>query len=105
MQLATNVAEAHHLNVNHFLGTIFRESSWSIDVQSGYKNPDGTQERSFGLAQINLDSNPNVTIAQADDPNFALEFMASQWDAGRQSHWHGWRELEAEYGNAPWPTQ
>jgi len=39
----------------------------------------GKQERSYGLAQINLDAH-DVTIAQATDPDFALDWLGSHWE-------------------------
>jgi len=38
----------------------------------------GTQEQSYGLAQIHLPDHPEVTYEQATDADFALEFMANE---------------------------
>lgn len=37
---------------------------------------EGERERSFGLAQINLDYHPTITYAQVIDPAFSIEFLA-----------------------------
>lgn len=38
----------------------------------------GTDARSIGIAQINLDAHPDVTLAQAQDPVFSARYMAAQ---------------------------
>lgn len=67
----------------------------STTIQSRYRNPDGSLERSFGLAQINLDWNPDVTYEQATDPEFAVRFLARNLSEGRGSKWTCWRTLRA----------
>lgn len=47
----------------------------------------GERERSFGLAQIHLPDNPRISLAQATDPDFALNFMASELAAGNTWRW------------------
>lgn len=46
----------------------------------------GTREKSYGLAQIHIPMH-DVTIAQAKDPDFALDFMAKNLAAGHRSWW------------------
>lgn len=46
-----------------------------------------------GLAQIRSDYHPEVTDAQADDPFFAIEFMAQYFAKGKQSQWSCWNNL------------
>ena len=50
----------------------------SPDIQSRvyYK---GKRERSFGYAQINLRWHPDVSYAQAIDPDFAINFITKNW--------------------------
>lgn len=47
----------------------------------------GEQEQSYGLAQIHLPANPDVTIDQAKDPDFALDFMAKHLAKGETWRW------------------
>lgn len=47
----------------------------------------GDRERSFGLAQIHLPDNPRISYEQATDPDFALNFMASEIAAGNTWRW------------------
>lgn len=48
---------------------------------------EGEREYSFGLVMINLHYNPTVTIAQATDPHFAIDFLARNLSKGNHSWW------------------
>lgn len=72
------------------------ESQWQTTVQSRHIYPrdipkvgikKGTRERSFGIAQLNLDWNPNITYEQATDPEFAIDFMAKKVSEGKGHLW------------------
>lgn len=70
----------------------------NIQSQARYKrnNPRwgvlaGDQEKSFGLAQIHLPDNKDVTLSEATDPEFALEFLARNLAAGRGGMWTCYR--------------
>ena len=71
------------------------ESSGSTTIQSNYYYK-GKRERSFGIAQINLDWNPDVTYEQAIDPIFSLEFLASHLAKAQGYLWTCWRD---NFGN------
>lgn len=45
------------------------------------------REESYGLVQINLHYNPNITHIQATDPDFSIEFLAKHLAIGRGSMW------------------
>lgn len=57
---------------------------WNPELQSGltYKKgnrwgfPEGTREKSWGLVQIHLPDHPNVTLEQATDAEYSIEFIA-----------------------------
>lgn len=51
----------------------------STTIRSRYLEGTPRHERSWGLAQIWLTGHPDVTYEQAVDPDFALEFLASNW--------------------------
>ncbi len=102
MTMAASTSESFHLNLKHFNYVIACESSWDPNIQSQAKNPDGSQENSWGIVQINLDQNPTITKAQAVDPSFALNFMASSWASGLASHWTCYRK-GVRTGWAPLP--
>jgi len=42
----------------------------------------GTQERSYGLAQIHLPDHPDISRGQAEDIDFALNFIAKEYSLG-----------------------
>lgn len=67
---------------------VFHESGYDPKNEGDYYNG---QYNSFGLAQIHLPSHPGVTREQAEDPHFALEFMATNIKAGRARMWTGYR--------------
>lgn len=55
----------------------------------------GERERSYGLVQIHLPGNKNVTYAQATNPDFALDFLAKNLAAGRGRMWTCYRNMYA----------
>lgn len=54
---------------------------------------EGEREMSYGLSQIHLPSHPNVTIEQATDTEFSVEFMAKAFSKGKQSMWSCYKKL------------
>lgn len=78
-------AAAYGRSARYMAAVIDCESMGSTTIQSGhtygftnikkgiYK---GDREQSFGLAQIHLPDHPGVTREQAEDPAFAINFMA-----------------------------
>lgn len=103
--LATEDAESAGLNANHFRAVITRESGWDISIQSQYPDSTGPngKEDSWGISQINLPANPEVSLEMAQNPSFALSFMAEAWKGGQASKWSAWGQLKAEYGDGVWP--
>lgn len=60
-----------------------------IKCESSY-NPNAHNsigENSWGLVQINLNAHRSITVEQATDPNFAINFLAKNIKAGRGSMW------------------
>lgn len=56
----------------------------------------GVREDSWGLAQIHLPSWPNISREQAQDPEFAIDFMAKHFAAGNHRLWTCWRMIYLE---------
>lgn len=48
----------------------------------------GEQEQSYGLSQIHIPDNPGITVEQAVDADFALDFMARALARGETWRWH-----------------
>ena len=66
---------------------------WGVDK--------GDREESYGLSMIHLPSHPDITVEQATDPEFAIDFMAKEFAAGRASKWTCYRLLyktSTQYG-------
>lgn len=47
----------------------------------------GDRELSFGLVQIHLPSHPEITKAEALDPDFSLNYLAYHLSLGQESMW------------------
>lgn len=61
-----------------------------IDCESSMNpkafNPRG--EYSVGLSQINLEAHPHITREQAEQPEFAVDFMAENFSKGKYNMWY-----------------
>lgn len=86
-------AAKYGVNEKHLTETIRKESNFDPDVQSKFVDRKGLQEESYGLSQINVKWNPQVSIEEAKDPDFAINFMAYNFSIGKASMWSAWREL------------
>lgn len=62
-------------------------------IQSRVIDSTGHQEESYGLAQIHLPAHPEVTMAEALDPVFSIDFMAKNMAKGKYSMWSCYTEL------------
>lgn len=62
-------------------------------IQSFIANKSGPngREDSWGLSQIHLPDWPNITKSQAQDQNFALNFLASKLKIGKGGYWSCYR--------------
>lgn len=71
-------------------------SELDFDLQSRIINSKGIREQSYGISQIHLPSNPSVSYEEATNPEFAVEFMAKNFAAGRASMWSCYRKIYAK---------
>ena len=69
-------AEKYGVSASEMKRVIKCESQGSTTVQSHWRRPDGTREQSFGLVQIHLPAHKDVTKEEAQNPEFAIEWMA-----------------------------
>ncbi len=82
-ELAVNIAQIHGIeDVWRFLAVAQCESGFDTTIRSLNILPNGKQENSWGLYQINLDVH-DVTRAQAKDPYFAITWAADHWNDAR----------------------
>lgn len=65
--------------------TLFCESSLNPNAKNIT-----SRERSYGVAQINLMAHKNITIEQATNPQFAIEWTAKQFAKGNAKIWTCW---------------
>lgn len=78
-------APQHDINPDTLAHTIYCESMF-YNIQSGIVH-EGVREPSYGLAQIHLPSHPKVTVEQALNPYFAVDWMMEHWDT---AEWYGY---------------
>jgi len=85
LQRVYKYAEIHNNSAEKIIATIDCENKgWDPKLQS-YIVKDGVREDSWGLSQIHLPSHPTITKQQAQDADFAINFMAEH--LGRDVKW------------------
>lgn len=95
VSLAEKYGEIHSVNSALMMKVMDCETGGRYEdpsVQSGHDYK-GARERSYGYAQIHLDSWPEITIEQASDPEFAVNFMAEKMSEGKGYLWTCYRKL------------
>lgn len=68
------------------------DTTWTANQQSNIVRGK-EREESYGLAQINLPSHPDISYDQAVDPDFAISYMADQLSKGKGNQWSCYRKL------------
>lgn len=72
-------------------GGTYDPSVQSFIITNGYR------EQSYGLAQIHIPDWPEITISQAKDPEFALNFLAQHLKNKEGNLWTCYRTLKASH--------
>ena len=85
-------ASKYGANAGQMLETVRCESVGFKNVQSKHIL-NGVREDSWGIAQINLYWNPEVTKEQALDPYFSMDFMAKKFSKGNADRWTCYRSI------------
>ena len=93
--LISHYSAKYGVNEAVMRGVVGCESGGSTTIQSA-NILNGKREESYGLVQIHLPDHPEVTKEQAQDPDFALDFLAKNLKDGKGSLWTCHRNL---YGN------
>lgn len=78
-QKAENIALAHNIATTTLYNLITSESNWNPDA----RNNGGD----LGIAQINPKYWPDITEAEALDPDFSMNFAADQISKNEGVHW------------------
>lgn len=102
-EMIETYAKQYRVNPKHIARVINCESS-GIDVNEqsmirysfsdakrGIKR--GEQEKSFGIAQIHLPDHPDITLEQAQNHEFSIEYMAKEFSKGNQNMWTCYRKI------------
>lgn len=65
-----------------------------VNCESSYNyKAVGDGGKSFGLSQIHKPSHPSITYEESTNPDFALDFMASNISKGKGNMWTCWKQL------------
>lgn len=100
--LALDVAERHGLDPRLFASVVACESNFDPTIQSmhlyNFNDPErgivaGERELSYGISQISLPHHPHITIDQALDPVFSLNYMADLWVEGKAHYWTCYNQI------------
>lgn len=71
---------------NQMMGTIQCESNFDPKAR-------GDDGGSVGLVQIDRLYWPKTTLQEAEDPDYAVSFMANLFSKGEERKWTCWREI------------
>lgn len=85
--LSDYYAKKYVVSADTMRKVVWCESGWNTKAV-------GDHGKSHGLVQIHQPSNPQVTLEQAEDPDFALDFLAYNLSKGRGSMWTCYRNLK-----------
>lgn len=84
-------ADKWSVPVEVMTNVIVCESNGSTTVQSQfYKN--GKQEQSYGIAQLNIEANPSITLGEALDPDYSLNYLGEKLANGQGKLWSCFRK-------------
>lgn len=64
-------------------------------AQSLFEDTKSVRENSWGVAQINLTAHPQVTMEQATDARWSIEWTAREFSLDHASMWTCWKLLKA----------
>lgn len=76
LDLIQAAAAKHKVDPSLIAAILFNESGFKPNAYNENVNESGIKSRDRGIAQINDLAHPDITDQQANDPNFAIDFMA-----------------------------
>lgn len=88
-------ADVYHVNPDEMWNVIKCENPILDPKLQSLVVKNGIRENSWGLAQIHLDAHTSITKKQAQNPIFAIEFMAKNFSQGVKGKrmWTCWRNI------------
>ena len=96
--LVNKYSKKYNVSAKSIMNTLENENdTFDFDRQSELKYKKGNRwklsgyEQSYGVAMIHLPDHPEITLEQATDPEFSIEFMAKQFSLGKQKMWMGYK--------------
>ena len=85
-ELAEHFASQYSVSAPKMLATMKCESSFNPKAI-------GDHGTSYGLSQIHLPAHPQITKTEAQDPVFAVEFMAKEFSQHHENIWSCYQEI------------
>lgn len=86
MLLANQIGTAYGVKIPLMKRIVKCESSWDATANN-YRPKAKHPEISVGLVQLNLMAHKDVTKEKAEDPTFALNYLAKQLSTNHGSQW------------------
>lgn len=84
--LITEDATKYGVSHVELYNTIKCESDFVVDAI-------GDNGLAYGLSQIRIDYHPDISLEQADNPAYAIDYMAHEFSYGNEREWSCAREL------------
>jgi hypothetical protein len=86
-ELITFYSDLYNVDSEVIHKVIKCESDYKVDAHNSIG------ENSWGIVQINLNAHRSITVEQATDPNFSIEFLAKNISEGKGKMWTCYRKL------------
>jgi len=87
-------SEKYHVSGKDMMRVMLCENdTLDFDRQSEWIHEDGTREDPWGVSQIHLPSNKDISYEQAISPEFSVSFMAQKFAQGQSKLWTCARKL------------
>lgn len=90
MDVITSLSDEYHVSSSTMLAVVTCETAGNLGsttIQSFAMDRHGNRENSWGLSQIDLDYHPDITKEQAQNPIFALTYLADNLSKGNGDMW------------------
>lgn len=93
MELVDEAAQKYHVSADRMKATMRCENPELDPYLQSHIVQKGVREDSWGLAQIWLPAHPEISKKDAQNPYFAIDFMAKEFSEGRAWKWTCYRSL------------